>query len=240
MDVRVPPRCVNSRGRGQPRMSGVDMGQGTCAVDGCGQGARSRGWCEKHYTRWARHGDPLYTETGRPGRTGQPREHRFWAKVDVGHPLGCWEWRGQKTLTGYGSFPLERGRGIMAHRFAYQQLVGEIPEGLELDHLCRNRGCVNPDHLEPVTHLENMRRSPRGSYEGPCAVEGCTRGGPYTRGWCHMHYTRWERSGDVGEATSRLTRATQCAIEGCPKGGPFMRGWCQMHYTRWHRTGTPQ
>lgn len=80
---------------------------------------------------------------------------RFWEKVT---PTGfCWEWAGSPDPAGYGSYSLA-GRAVRSHRVAYELLVGPIPDGLVLDHLCRNRGCVNPDHLEPVTQGENARR----------------------------------------------------------------------------------
>lgn len=83
---------------------------------------------------------------------------RFWAKVDVGHPCGCWEWTGAIDHLGYGRFGKGDHGTVKAHRIAYMALLGEIPAGMELDHLCRNRRCVNPDHLEPVTHRENTYR----------------------------------------------------------------------------------
>lgn len=70
---------------------------------------------------------------------------------------GCWLWIGGLSSDGYGSFSVQR-RHIKAHKFAYLERFGEVPAGLELDHLCRIRCCVNPDHLEPVTHRENVAR----------------------------------------------------------------------------------
>lgn len=79
---------------------------------------------------------------------------RLEAKVDrVGE---CWEWQGSKDR-GYGLIRVQ-GRTRKAHREAYRIHRGDIPEGKDLDHLCRNKSCINPDHLEPVSHQENVRR----------------------------------------------------------------------------------
>ena len=69
----------------------------------------------------------------------------------------CWQWLGSLNRNGYGNC-CHNGKGMPAYRFAYEFLVGPVPDGLELDHLCRNPPCVNPAHLEPVTHQENIRR----------------------------------------------------------------------------------
>lgn len=74
----------------------------------------------------------------------------FWEKVSKSE--GCWLWTG-RTVKGYG-----KHSGKLAHRVAYEEMVGPIPDGLELDHLCRTPLCVRPDHLEPVTRHVNMRR----------------------------------------------------------------------------------
>lgn len=81
---------------------------------------------------------------------------RYWNKVQPCPTTGCWLWTAG-TAEGYGRFTLGR-RKVPAHRLIYQVLVAPIPDGLEIDHKCRVRCCVNPDHLEPVTHRENVLR----------------------------------------------------------------------------------
>lgn len=93
-----------------------------------------------------------------------PPTQRFiekWTLVDN----GCWEWTGSRHPRGYGEF-FDGSTVVRAHRWAYEQFVGPIPEGLVIDHLCRNTGCVNPLHLEAVTQTENIRRgeSPSARY----------------------------------------------------------------------------
>lgn len=80
---------------------------------------------------------------------------RFWEKVSKTD--NCWNWTGQKSEKGYGLFSVQRKRK-RAHQIAYLLSVGPIPDGLQLDHLCRNKSCVNPEHLEPVTSRENTMR----------------------------------------------------------------------------------
>ncbi len=72
---------------------------------------------------------------------------------------GCWNWTASRNRYGYGTVSLKAiGGHKLVHVAMHELMVGPVPEGLELDHLCRNRSCCNPDHLEPVTHAENMRR----------------------------------------------------------------------------------
>lgn len=80
---------------------------------------------------------------------------RFWSKVDASGD--CWEWTASLTHDGYGRFRLGTKTPV-AHRVAWEMLVGPVPDGLTLDHLCRNRACVNPDHLEPVEPNINWQR----------------------------------------------------------------------------------
>jgi len=80
----------------------------------------------------------------------------FWARVEKTDT--CWLWTAHKHRAGYGVFRFN-GKTWLAHRLAYELVIGPIPDGLGLDHLCRVRKCVNPDHLEPVTQAENMRRA---------------------------------------------------------------------------------
>lgn len=80
---------------------------------------------------------------------------RFWAKVRAAES-GCWEWVGA-TSDGYGHFQWQ-GRNVRAHRYLWERVRGPIPTGLVIDHLCRNRRCVNPNHLEVVTFRENILR----------------------------------------------------------------------------------
>lgn len=97
---------------------------------------------------------------------------RLWRYSEL-RPNGCRIWTGALDRGGYGAINVG-GAKHKAHRLAYELLVGPIPDGLVIDHVCRNRDCINPAHLEPVTHEENKRRGARGG-DWPY----CRKGHPY-------------------------------------------------------------
>ena len=104
-----------------------------------------------------------------------PLEQRFWARVSI-DPSGCWLWTGSVSNTGYGQLGKQAdGKNIVrnVHRISYEINVGPIPQGLQLDHLCCNKLCVRPDHLEAVSARENSRRA--------LVKPRCTRGHLFTR-----------------------------------------------------------
>lgn len=101
---------------------------------------------------------------------------RFLSRF-VEDATGCWTWLGSLDRYGYGGFWVKEDGGWVkhkAHRVSYWLFVGPIPDGLQIDHLCRNRRCVNPAHLEPVTQQENARRSEQATRTS------CSAGHPYT------------------------------------------------------------
>lgn len=122
-----------------------------CSVDGCESVVNSRNLCKRHYQNLLTLGQPIPVKdlplAERMGLTG-------WTIT----ASGCWEWGGKRNDSGYGIVnALRHGlQGARAHRVMYELHVGPVPEGEEIRHKCDNPPCVNPDHLEPGTHLMNM------------------------------------------------------------------------------------
>ena len=123
-----------------------------CTVDDCAGQVKARGLCKPHYQRWQRSGS---TDLRKPELFMTPIQ-RIHAKARLSGD--CWLWTGAVDAGGYAHFRHD-GRTQKAHRVVWELLNGAVPDGLELDHLCNVRHCVNPAHLEPVTHAENMRRA---------------------------------------------------------------------------------
>lgn len=147
--------------------------------------------------------------TGRPtGRPPKPADERFWSMVIRDPDSECWFWTAHIQRNGYARFQgNEIGVTVLAHRFAYELLVGPIQEGLQLDHLCRNRHCVNPAHLEPVTCRENLIRGV-GFAARNAAKTHCKRGHPL-RGedadvYVHDGMTRCRPCQNIREREGRL------------------------------------
>lgn len=138
--------------------------------------------CNTHYKQGYRQG--LYS---RP-----TAEDRFWQRVEKG--VDCWTWIGGLSTKGYGRF-WDKGRHVLAHRFAYELLVGAIPDELTLDHRCHtrdaackggdtcpHRSCVNPEHLLPMTSVENAMQTPNSPTVINARKRLCVRGHPLSGG----------------------------------------------------------
>lgn len=116
----------------------------------------------------------------RPKVLSETDEQRFWSKVALPNEQGCMEWMAVCNPGGYGQFWIQDTMRS-AHILSYRHLVGDYDSSMELDHLCRNRKCVRPDHLEPVTKQENIRRGQVGLKSGALqrAKTHCVRGHEY-------------------------------------------------------------
>jgi hypothetical protein len=195
--VKEPRHLLEqARGTENTYLGGALMGERTCSIDGCDNGVLSRGWCRKHYKRWAAHGDPLFTKL----IVGDD-ESRFWSKVREADALDCWEWTCPPASTGYGQFWRD-GTNRGAHTVAWELLRGELPGGLQLDHLCRNRICVNPWHLEPVDIRTNVLRG-EGITAKHAAKTHCDRGHEYTPTNTYITAEGWRQCRECKRARGR-------------------------------------
>lgn len=144
----------------------------------------------------------------------------------------CWRWTGALNSEGYGRLRADGKQSKAAHRKVYELLVGPIPEGLTLDHLCRNRYCVNPDHLDPVTLKENLARG-FGVGALNTAKEACKRGHPFTednimlwRGkrWCRACGRMRQKVYLERKEKFKYVREPELAFEGTRESTPDFIG----------------
>ena len=123
-----------------------------CSVDDCTLPAVGRGYCERHYRRWRRYGEPLAGRVS-PGGDAAQRFESY-----VARSAECHAWTGAVNSAGYGTFTAD-GVRVMAHRYAWLLSGQNLDPDLQIDHLCRNRLCVRVDQLEQVTAAENLARA---------------------------------------------------------------------------------
>lgn len=134
-----------------------------CKVDDCDGKVFGHGWCQKHYHRWLKYGDPAKVNIIRGNDTA-----RFWGHVDKSG--SCWLWTGRLNHAGYGQ--IRMGSMKQAHRVSYEMTFGHIPKGLVIDHLCHNRSCVRPDHLRAVSVKQNCEHKKGASRSSKTGVLG--------------------------------------------------------------------
>lgn len=133
---------------------------------------------------------------------------------------GCWVWTASSQNGGYGRIGLgTREQGVaLAYRVSYQLMVGDIPEGLVLDHLCRNRTCINPYHLEPVTQSENLRRgdNARVARERCAKITHCAQGHEFTPENTGIHIEGYRFCRICSRNAQRAYRAKKAGSGGVP------------------------
>jgi HNH endonuclease len=135
---------------------------------------------------------------------GHPESERFWSKVEASGV--CLEWTAGRNQDGYGNFQLsDTGAPVAAHVWAYEHLIGPVPIGMELDHLCRNRGCVDPSHTQPVPHRINVLRGIGLAAQNACKTH-CIRKHEFT-----PENTYQERNGEQFRRVCRTCRRARDA-----------------------------
>jgi hypothetical protein len=183
-----------------------------CSIEGCEESRQAKQMCWKHFNRWRNHGDPL-----KQVHYMDLRES-FRARADKNGPvpeerpsLGpCWLWTGGTNGT-YGKI-----RNLYAHRVSYELSKGQIPAGLQIDHLCRNTVCVNPDHLEAVTGRTNLLRA-RGFAARQAAQTECIHGHPLAGDNLYVDKRSRRHCRECRSRRSQEARAKKQAAAGKPR-----------------------
>lgn len=150
------------------------MANRICPFPECGKPHHAHGYCAGHARQFK-----LGQELRPLRRSALTQTQRFWEKVQKTET--CWTWTGARNHLGYGQIWVsDEKRVVMAHIFSVWMSGRLIPDGWDVDHLCRNPPCVNPDHLEPVPHAENMRRAPWTAVQFQASKTHCPQGHPYS------------------------------------------------------------
>ena len=179
------------------------MTEYTCAIDGCESPAHARGWCDKHYARWLRHGDPRGG-----GRRHSTPEEAFAARTE--RRGKCLVWTGAKGSTGYGRLQVN-GRSTQAHRYAYEEAYGPIPDGMTIDHICYNRTCVDVAHLRLATRQQNSSNRAGANVRSSTGVRGVY---PYGSRFGVEIQSRWYGTFDSIEEASRVAARERARLFG--------------------------
>lgn len=179
------------------------MKESTCRVPECGKLAKNYfKFCPSHQYRNWRYGSPY-------GAAHAPLEERFWANVRKSE--GCWEWVGALAKSGYGQISAN-GKNTFVHRLSYEWAGGQIPDGFMIDHVCRNRVCVNPEHLRLATSKQNAENLSlrKTNTSGARGVGWDARRGRWIarvthnqRGYYGGSYTTFEEADEAAKALRR-------------------------------------